>query len=74
MTFFILEKHCVHNLKPVHEDPIILQLHVKANCTLHTTLGTVLGEEGIPQIPSSQVEEKDYVSYSEICTGGGVMV
>lgn len=30
VTLLLLEKHCVHTLKPVQEDPIILQLHVKA--------------------------------------------
>lgn len=78
-VFSFLEKHCVHSLKLVHEDPIIALLKKTKlaiyegylNCPLPTTLNTVFGKEGSPQTPSSQVEEKDCVGYSEICVVWG---
>lgn len=84
-VFSFLERCCVHSLKLVHEDPIILLLKKTKQtnknqlatcegylyCPLPTILNTVLGEEDSLQAPSSQVEGKDCVSYSEICVIGG---
>lgn len=80
-VFSFLEKLYVRSLKVVHEDPIIPLLkkpktNQLASCggylkfPLPTTLNTVLGEEGSPHTPSSQVEGKDCVSCSEICMVG----